>query len=78
MAIGLSCPSLSAPSLAIRAMIGRSPCGHLSYFSTLLRMFVRPLMCARESALNPAGLHPSTPLALPSARLLTTFLTSSY
>eukprot|EP00972_Heterocapsa_arctica_P005262 780069-Heterocapsa_arctica.AAC.1 len=38
IAMGLSCPSLSAPSLAIRAMIGCSPCGHLSYFSTLLRI----------------------------------------
>eukprot|EP00972_Heterocapsa_arctica_P023799 3506799-Heterocapsa_arctica.AAC.1 len=50
MAIGLSCPSLSAPSLAIRAMMERSPCGHLSDFSTSLRMSVRPLVCVRESA----------------------------
>eukprot|EP00972_Heterocapsa_arctica_P052246 7686111-Heterocapsa_arctica.AAC.1 len=40
-------------------------------------MSVSPLMCVRDSALNSAGLQQSTPLALPSARLLTTLLSSS-
>eukprot|EP00972_Heterocapsa_arctica_P044112 6511878-Heterocapsa_arctica.AAC.1 len=36
-------------------------------FSTLLSISVRPFICILESALSSAGLHPSTPFALPSA-----------
>eukprot|EP00972_Heterocapsa_arctica_P107851 15884432-Heterocapsa_arctica.AAC.1 len=77
MAIGLSCPSFAAPSLGINAMIGFKPCGHFLFCSTLFRICVSPLMCVLDSALSSAGLHPSTPFALPAARLLTTRMTSS-
>eukprot|EP00972_Heterocapsa_arctica_P006144 904313-Heterocapsa_arctica.AAC.1 len=66
MAIGLSCPSLSAPSFGIRAMIGFSPSGHFCAFSMRFSSSANPCRCALDNDLSSAGLQPSTPLALPS------------